>query len=187
MVTDPNRYITQLEVNSLDSLIIRQSTLCDVKGISDVLTDSQWFTYGSLFSEDYIRELIQQYYNVQRIEQEIISVDKKWHGYLVAVFETRIVGVIGGGMLNEDSGEVYVLYLDPTMRGSGIGSRLLKFFTKVQKHQYGAKNQWVAVAKGNNYAIPFYEARGFIFQSEVQSYGSSVEDNDISLMYKRKI
>ena len=158
-----------------------------MKGISDVLTASQWFTYGNLFSEDYIRELIQQYYNVQRIEQEIVSIDEKWHGYLVAEIDNTIVGVIGGGMLNVNSGEVYVLYLNPTMRGSGIGSRLLAFFTKVQKHQYGAKEQWVAVAKGNNYAIPFYEARGFVFQSEKQSYGSTVNDNDISLMYKRKI
>ena len=156
-------------------------------GIVDVLTASQWFTYGDLFSEDYIRELIRQYYNLQRIEQEIVSIDRKWHGYLVAEIDNTIVGVIGGGMLNVDSGEVYVLYLNPTMRGSGIGSRLLNFLTKVQKHKYGAKEQWVAVAKGNNYAIPFYEALGFIFQSEVHSYGSTVKDNDISLMYKRKI
>ena len=171
----------------MDSLIIRQSTIRDAIGIVDVLTASQWFTYRSLFSEDYIRELIQQYYNMQRIEQEIVSIDRKWHGYIVAEMDNTIVGVIGGGMLNLDSGEVYVLYLNPTMRGSGIGTRLLNFLTKVQKHKYGAKEQWVAVAKGNNYAIPFYEARGFIFQSEKQSYGSTVKDHDISLMYKRKI
>ena len=171
----------------MNSLIIRQSTIRDAIGIVDVLTASQWFTYRSLFTEDYIRELIQQYYNMQRIEQEIVSIDRKWHGYIVAEMDNTIVGVIGGGMLNQDSGEVYVLYLNPTMRGSGIGTRLLNFLTKVQKHKYGAKEQWVAVARGNNYAIPFYEARGFIFQSEKQSYGSTVIDHDISLMYKRKI
>lgn len=177
----------RLGVGTLDSLVIRQSTIRDAQGISDVLTASQWFTYRNLFSEDYIQELIEQYYNLQRIELEILSIDKKWHGYLIAELGNTIIGVIGGGMLNVDSGEVYVFYLDPDMRGAGIGTRLLNFFTKIQKHKYGAKEQWVAVAKGNNYAIPFYEARGFIFQSEIQSYGSTEKDNDISLMYKRKI
>lgn len=174
-------------MNSLQSLVIRQSTIRDVQGISDVLTASQWFTYGKLFSEDYIQELIEQYYNPQRIELEIVSIDKKWHGYVIAEIDNTIVGVIGGGMVTIDRGEVYVFYLDPKMRGAGIGTRLLNFFTKIQKHKYGAKEQWVAVAKGNNFAIPFYEARGFIFQSEIQSYGSTLKDDDISLLYKRKI
>ena len=158
-----------------------------MQSISNVLTASQWFTYEHLFTEEYIRKLNQQYYNVKRIEQEVISIDKKWHGYLVAEIEHNIVGVIGGGMLNEDRCEVYVLYLDPSVRGNGIGTRLLNFLTKIQKHQYGAKEQWVSVAKGNDYGIPFYEARGFIFQHEGKSYGTEEADQDISLMYKRNI
>jgi len=51
----------------------------------------------------------------------------------------------------------------------------------------GANEQWVAVAKGNNYGIPFYEARGFIFQHEERSYGTLNADQDISLKYKRII
>ncbi len=171
----------------MNSLVIRQSTINDVIGISEVLTVSQRFTYARLFSDDYINKLIKQYYNVKRIEQEVNSIDIKWHGYMVAAKGDKIVGVIGGGMINKEAGEVYVLYLDPTQRNLGVGSRLLEFFTKIQKHKYGAKEQFVAVAKGNNYAIPFYEARGFIFQKEIESYGSALEDCDISLMYKRKI
>jgi len=90
--------------------------------------------------------------------------------------------------MNDDTaGEVYVLYLDPILRGQGIGTRLLDFFTKIQKHTYGSKEQWVSVAKGNNYGIPFYEARGFIFQHEEMAYGTIEEDQDISLKYKRDI
>lgn len=90
-------------------------------------------------------------------------------------------------MTNDITGEVYVFYLKPTMRGRGVGTRLLNYFTKIQKHTYGAQEQWVAVAKGNVYGIPFYEARGFIFQHEEQSYGSTEGNNDISLKYKREI
>ncbi|MBO1911114.1 GNAT family N-acetyltransferase, partial [Microvirga sp. 3-52] len=92
-----------------------------------------------------------------------------------------------GGMINSTAAEVYVFYMDPDYRGLGVGTRLLNFFTKVQKHSYGATEQWVAVAKGNDYGIPFYEARGFIFQHEELAYGTSVDDQDISLKYKRQI
>ena len=64
-------------------------------------------------------------------------------------------------MLDETNGEIYVFYVDPDNRGAGIGSRLLDYYTKVQKHTYGAERQWVSVAKGNKYGIPFYETKGF--------------------------
>lgn len=152
-----------------------------------MLAKSQWFTYETLYAESYIKRLIDQYYNGQRIEQEIVSISKEWHGYFIAEMDGDIVGAIGGGMTSKTTGEIYVLYLDPTMRGQGIGTRLLTFFTKIQKHTYGAQEQWVSVAKGNNYGIPFYEARGFIFQYEELAYGTTVEDQDISLKYQREI
>ncbi len=166
---------------------IRRANKNDSKTIADLLAKSQWFTYEKLYSKDYIQKLIDQYYNVQRIEQEIVSISEEWHGYFIAEMDGMIVGAIGGGMTNEKSGEVYVLYLDPAIRGKGIGTRLLNFFTKIQKHTYGAKEQYVSVAKGNDYAIPFYEARGFIFLQEELAYGTSKEDQDISLKYRRDI
>lgn len=168
-------------------IVIRQATVKDAKSIQEVLTISQWFTYEKLFPKDYIQKLIERYYNIERIKQEIKSIDANWHGYIVAEEHGKIIGVIGGGMTNDFTGEVYVFYLEPIMRGRGIGTRLLNFFTKIQKHTYGANEQWVAVAKGNVYGIPFYEARGFIFQHEEQSYGTSSTDHDISLKYKRNI
>ena len=166
---------------------VRQATVKDAQSIQAVLIKSQWFTYEKLFSKDYIQNLIERYYNIERIKREIKSIDSIWHGYIIAEENGKVIGVIGGGMVDETVGEVYVLYLEPTMRGRGVGTRLLNFFTKIQKHKYGAIEQWVAVAKGNHYGIPFYEARGFIFQHEEQSYGSTNQDHDISLKYKRTI
>ncbi|MCZ2257927.1 GNAT family N-acetyltransferase [Sporosarcina sp. G11-34] len=168
-------------------MIIRQATIKDAHAVQDVLITSQWFTYESLYSKEYIQQLIDQYYNFHRIADEIQFMNTSWHGYYVAEMPGKIVGVIGGGMIGETAGEVYVFYMNPTVRGMGIGTRLLNFFTKIQKHTYGATEQWVAVAKGNNYAIPFYKARGFIFQCEEPTYGSSETDLDIALKFKRKI
>lgn len=166
---------------------IRKATKSDAVDLADLLAKSQWFTYESLFSTDYIQKLIEQYYNTQRIEQEIVFISEEWHGYFIAEMNGKVVGAIGGGMNDDTAGEVYVLYLDPVLLGQGIGTRLLDFFTKIQKHTYGAKEQWVSVAKGNNYGIPFYEARGFIFQHEEMAYGTIEEDQDISLKYRRDI
>ena len=164
---------------------IRQATKKDALAISEVLILSQWFTYESLYSTEYIQKLINQYYNVQRIEQEIVSISNEWHGYFIAEIDGKVLGVIGGGVTADRIGEVYVFYLDPEMRGKGIGTRLLNFFTKIQKHIYGVTEQRVAVAKGNSYGIPFYEARGFIYQHEETAYGGSHED--ISLIYRREL
>ena len=171
----------------MNNLRIRQATINDAQSIRDVLTASQWFTYDLLFDKEYIQKLISHYYNIARIKDEIRNVSSKWHGYYIAEEHGSVTGVIGGGMLDQTTAEVYVFYIDPILRGRGIGTRLLNSFTKIQKYRYGANEQWVAVAKGNNYGIPFYEARGFIFQHEERSYGTKEVDQDISLKYKRKI
>ncbi len=171
----------------MEKLSIRRAVQRDAESMAYLLAKSQWFTYEALYSKEYITNLIDQYYNVQRIRQEIVSISREWHGYFIAELNRKIVGVIGGGMTGDDSGEVYVLYLDPALRGKGIGTRLLDSYTKVQKHTYGAREQWVSVAKGNQYGIPFYEARGFTFQYEDLAYGTVQENQDISLKYKREL
>lgn len=178
--------IFQNEVYCMDQLIIRQGTQKDLKNIQHVLVASQWFTYHTLFSKTSIQKIIDRYYNTERLSEEIACINATWHGYIVAEIHGEIVGVIGGGMRDEYDGEVYVLYLHPEKRLKGVGTQLLNKFTHIQKFTYGANEQWVAVAKGNIYGIPFYEARGFEFQYESASY-AAIDDNDISLWYKRKI
>ncbi|WP_282240922.1 GNAT family N-acetyltransferase [Psychrobacillus sp. NEAU-3TGS] len=171
----------------LDKLIIRQARPGDEQGIVDVCVAAQWNTYKELYTTEYIERIIKKYYTVARIQDEIIATSLEWNGYYVALLNDQIVGTIGGGVDEEGIAEIYVLYLDPTKRGQGIGTKLLHYFTCIQRIQYKAQEQWVSIAKGNNLAIPFYEARGFIFQLEKQAYESNAEDNVSSLRYKRKI
>ncbi|MEN1936613.1 GNAT family N-acetyltransferase [Paenibacillus sp. 102] len=69
-----------------------------------------------------------------------------------------------------------MLYLNPSRRGEGIGTMLLHAITERQIEQ-GAIEQWVSVMKGNQKGIPFYEARGFVQQIEV----------DLTIRYRRDI
>jgi ribosomal protein S18 acetylase RimI-like enzyme len=171
----------------MENIAIRRAFLSDAEAMSCLLAESHRYTYANLFSHDYIKKMIKEYYNVERLRQEIVFISPQWQGYFVAEQNRQIVGVIAGGMLNETEAEIYVLYLAPIMRGCGIGSRLLDFYTKIQKYEYGATEQWVSVAKGNNFAIPFYKARSFIYQHEELSYGTVTSDHDISLKFVREI
>ncbi len=89
-------------------------------------------------------------------------------------------------MISPGVGEVFVLYVDPQRRGSGIGTALLEAITN-QQRKSGAKEQWVSVEAKNDKGLPFYEARGFIRRGERTAYGSKPEENIISLRLYRPI
>ena len=112
---------------------------------------------------------------------------REWGGYFVAVEENEVIGAIGGGMINQIVGEVFVLYLKPDRRNEGIGTMLLNALTKQQKEEFKATEQWVSVVKGNQKGIPFYEAKGFVFKNEQNGYGNSEEEEYCSLRYCREI
>lgn len=137
-----------------------------VEGISNVCTEGYWATYGETHSKEWIENVIKDFYNHERILREVTVSDRYWGGYFVAVENGKVIGAAGGGMIDNEVGELFVIYLDPTRRNEGIGSKLLDAITKQQKEEYGAKVQWVSVQKGNMKGIPFYEAKGFKFQYE---------------------
>lgn len=166
---------------------ILKANASHVEGISKVCSDGYWATYNGLRSEEYIKRVIKEFYNHERILKEVNNTGRDWGGYIVAVEDNEVIGAIGGGMIGETSGEVFVLYLNPERRNEGIGTRLLNALTKQQKEVYQANEQWVSVAKGNQKGIPFYEARGFVFKNEQNGHGNIEEENYITLRYVRKI
>ncbi|MBO1911565.1 hypothetical protein J4G37_43095, partial [Microvirga sp. 3-52] len=97
----------------MDNLVIRQATHYDTNAVVSVLVKSQWFTYNQLYSKSYIQNLVDQYYNEQRIKSEIMLISDKWSGYFLAEKDGNVIGVIGGGMINSTAAEVYVFYMDP--------------------------------------------------------------------------
>ncbi|WP_143595254.1 GNAT family N-acetyltransferase, partial [Terribacillus saccharophilus] len=141
-----------------------------VAGISKVCSDGYWATHSETRSEKYIQGIIEEFYNHDRILKEVSETSRDWGGYFVALEDGEVLGAIGGGMIGEGIGEVFVLYLNPERRNEGIGTKLLDALTKQQKEQFNATEQWVSVATGNQKGIPFYEARGFTVQHERPGY-----------------
>ncbi|TLS37093.1 GNAT family N-acetyltransferase [Pseudalkalibacillus caeni] len=157
-----------------------------IDGIIKVCSEGYRDTYKETHSQEYIERTINEFYNFERIYDEILNPDEGWDGWYVALKDEEVVGAIGGGMTGADKGEIFVLYLDPARRGEGIGTRLLEFLTDIQKEK-GAVMQWVSVSKGNQKGIPFYEARGFQMVREQKTFASEASEDYTSLRYCRKI
>lgn len=156
-----------------------------VEGISIVCSEGCLDTYKGIRSEENIIRNNEIFYNHGRIYREITETDG-WDGYFVAVDNGIVVGAIGGGMIDDYKSEIFVLYLDPARRGEGIGTQLVRHITDIQIEK-GAKEQWVSVQKGNYKGIRFYEARGFVKDSEQPAYSNTADEDYVSLMYVREI
>ncbi|PEA55602.1 GNAT family N-acetyltransferase [Bacillus pseudomycoides] len=163
-----------------------RADISHVEGIAKVCADGWLATYEGLYSQEYIDRVIEEYYNHERIYKEVLTNNENWYGWFVALENGQVVGAIGGGTTGEKCGEIFVLYLDPNRRREGIGTLLVDHFTEIQKEK-GIVEQWVSVAKGNEKGIPFYEAKGFVKQSERPSQGSTEEEQAVSYRYCRNI
>ncbi|TMU87175.1 GNAT family N-acetyltransferase [Bacillus sp. BHET2] len=157
-----------------------------VQGIKKVCSDGYWATYGDIYTKEYIERVIKEFYNHERILEEVTTSDWHWGGYVVAMENDEVIGAGGGGMIGDSDGEIFVLYLDPTRRNEGIGTLLLDVITQQQKEEFKASKQWVSVQQENQKGIPFYEARGFVYEHEQPVYGNEGGDYR-SLRYSRII
>ncbi|KHE72372.1 GNAT family N-acetyltransferase [Halobacillus sp. BBL2006] len=157
-----------------------------VKGIIDVCTKGYWFTYQETHSAEYIRRVVNEFYNEERVMREVTETTRDWGGYFVALDGGNVVGACGGGMTGETIGEIFVLYIDPQRRNEGIGSALLHALTQ-QQHEYGAIEQWVSVQKGNIKGIPFYQRRGFKEKGIQQGYANKEEESYLSIRFARPL
>jgi N-acetylglutamate synthase-like GNAT family acetyltransferase len=100
-------------------------------------------TVAGKLSEEYQRQNVDFWYNLARVKEEIQS-----GGYCyIAMIAGRVAGVIGVAMTGQVTGEVFVLYVDESVRYKCAGKLLLEALTMDQEQQ-GAAEQWVSVQAG---------------------------------------
>lgn len=162
---------------------IRKAVITDVHGISRVCGDGWRNAMKGLLPYEHIEAMVKEFYNEERVYEEIQNISREWNGWFVALDNGNVVGAGGGGLVGKDISELFVMYLDPTRRREGIGRKLLAAITQDQINR-GSKEQWVSVIKDNFLAIPFYEAMGFEMQCE-QPYYKLPEYEQ--LKYKRSL
>jgi ribosomal protein S18 acetylase RimI-like enzyme len=169
----------------MSRLIIRPAEIHDAEGIARVCAAGWRDTYRGLKEPERIEAVIAKYYTPERISREIAS-PEGWDGWIVAAENDTVIGAGGGGMIQPGVGEIFVLYLDPTRRGEGIGTLLLEAITEQQRSQ-GAREQWVSVEPENTKGLPFYYARGFELRGERPEWGTSPDEGRVSLRLMRRL
>lgn len=165
---------------------VRKAHMGDETDIVRVCSEGYWHTYKRLLPEKYIGQIIESFYTTERVADEIQNLSQVWNGWFVAEEDGEIIGAGGGGFTGERVSELFVLYLNPSRKREGIGSRLLEVITRDQINR-GAKEQWVSVSKGNEMGIPFYEAHGFELYGEQPMHGLPEKAGFRTLRYRRII
>jgi len=165
---------------------VQKANKAHIEGIISVCRAGYRDVSKGILSEFYIDKQCETYYNPDRIAKEVGEPTRSWGGYFVATEQGKVVGAAGGGMTEEQTSWLYVIYLNPQCRNEGIGTKLLDAVTQQQK-AFGAREQFVTVQRDNKKAIPFYEARGFIFQEEIASNNLDEEPGAVVYKYRRSI
>jgi ribosomal protein S18 acetylase RimI-like enzyme len=149
--------------------VARLATPGDVEEICRVCSDGWRATYAGWQSEEFIEEVIAEFYVPDRVAQEVGPHGESWGGYVVAELDGQILVVGGGGLIEPTKGELFVLYADPVKRRQGGGTAVLRFIT-AQQRELGAVEQWVSVKPGNEMGLPFYRSQGFVEQERRPAY-----------------
>jgi GNAT superfamily N-acetyltransferase len=169
----------------MSRLLIRHAETHDAEGIARVCAAGWRDTYRGIKEPERIEAVIAKYYATERIRREIAA-PEGWDGWIVAVEDDAVNGAGGGGMTEPGVGEIFVLYLDPTRRGEGIGTLILDAITEQQRAQ-GAREQWVSVEPENTKGLPFYYARGFEVRGKLPEWGTAPEEGRVSLRLMRRL
>ncbi|HEU0194464.1 MAG TPA: GNAT family N-acetyltransferase [Gaiellales bacterium] len=164
----------------------RRATAADIPAICWICAEGWRQTYAGHYPPERIERTIARFYTPQRVVSEIAPAPG-WDGWWVAVDEAGVVvAAAGGGIVRPGEGEIFVLYADPGRRREGAGTALLDAITAVQIEK-GARQQWVAVAEGNEKGIPFYEAHGFTRAGTRAPYETDDADAAESVLFWRRI
>ncbi|AGY82166.1 MULTISPECIES: GNAT family N-acetyltransferase [Carnobacterium] len=154
------------EQSTVEEVRIEMATPEDVDEIVAICTQGYACTAAAVKDQQKVQEKVEEYYNPQRILSEIEEVSAKWSGWIVARLDKKIIGVIGGGIVDSKVGKVFVLYVDDSYIRKGIGTRLVNHLTQMQQ-LLGNSTQLVSFFKSNKENYAFYKALGFTYLQDI--------------------
>lgn len=143
---------------------LRRAVAEDAPGIAQVHVRGWQKSHAGLVPEAYLScmssKLREDFW---RDELDVEAADRKpW----VALVEERIVGFASAGISRDDdlgseTGEVYLVYVDPDCWGRGIGSTLLSHITRdLEEHGFDQASFWVVGQNAS--ARAFAEKHGWV-------------------------
>lgn len=140
-------------------VVIRSIRESDAPSIHAVALESWRHTYHTIFDQQLIENFVNNNYALESILSLLPRIQSGAMFFHVAEHESKIIGFCNIGV-NEQSAELYRIYLLPTFIGQGIGRRLLDhgeaFVT-----EHGIDSYFCFVHKDNEIGKRFYLHSGF--------------------------
>ena len=155
------------EASDYEEVRIELATAKDVDEIVAICIQGYACTAKAVSDKQQVQEKVEEYYNPKRILSEIEEVSAKWSGWIVARLDEKVIGVIGGGIVDSKVGKVFVLYVNADHLRKGIGTRLVNHLTQMQQ-LLGNNTQLVSFLKSNKESSQFYEALGFRYLQDIE-------------------
>ena len=168
------------ETSDHEEVRIELATAEDVDEIVAICTQGYAYTAKFVSNKQKVQEKVEEYYNSKRILNEIEEVSAKWSGWIVARLDEKVIGVIGGGIVDSKVGKVFVLYVNVDYLRKGIGTRLVNHLTQMQQ-LLGNNTQLVSFLKSDKVSSQFYEALGFHYLQDIED-NENVEFTSIEMI-----
>lgn len=145
--------------------VVRSAVMGDIEALATLMVESWQFAYEGLMPADFLMNLSVQDRagSLRRVLESNAASDLRDTRLVVSADKPdEILGVcsFGPDRTDDSVGEVYALYVSPTMIGSGLGRFLMQdAVARLAEAGFGRVNLWVL--EGNERAISFYEKAGF--------------------------
>jgi diamine N-acetyltransferase len=165
------------------TVLIRPAKLADAPALAAFGQKTFFDTFGHLYPETDAQTFIQERFSLGRTQADLAQPDR----YVQLAFDSdTLVGFLDCGPLglpidapHQPSGELYRLYVDATMKGSGLAQRLMEMALAWAKAR-GARALYLGVYCDNVRAQAFYRKYGFeIIGSYFFKVGETLDDERI--------
>ncbi|WP_153978084.1 GNAT family N-acetyltransferase [Paenibacillus xylanilyticus] len=131
----------------------------DISHIQSIARDTWMFTYGDIYSKDYIHNFLNVAYSTENlsrsVERDQQSSKRK---FLIAEYNNVIAGFAQTTQVQEEEYELIRIYIRPEYHKLGIGTGFIQRYIQALAP---IKHLFAWVAKDNDIGKGFYEKCGF--------------------------
>jgi len=131
----------------------------DIPHIQSIAHDTWKFTYGNIYSKDYIHNFLSVAYSTENlsrsVERDLQSSKRK---FLIAEYNNEMVGFAQTSQVDEEAYELTRIYIRPEYHKLGIGTGFIQEYVQVLAP---IRQLFAWVAKNNDIGRGFYEKYGF--------------------------
>jgi len=140
---------------------IRKALLSDIPVIKEIAEKAWRPTYDHILTEQQTLYMLDLMYNNQTLENQI----KGNIAFFMVYLGQETVGYFAIEILNEQKVKLHKLYLDPTQKQKGLGSKIIQYIKDWALSNQS--NRIILNVNKNNSAVQFYLKMGFKINEEL--------------------